>query len=288
LSFSSCVRNIWGGGISRRRKVCEVFILLVIEEGYIKRIRVKMAIRLQFENNNEIGVFSKLTNSYALCSHGGSENFYSVFEQELSEHIPVIHTSIAGCRFVGRVTVGNRRGLLVPSSTTDQELQHLRNALPDGVVLQRVEERLSALGNCIVANDHVALVHTDLDRETEDVVADVLGVEVFRQTVAGNALVGSYAAITNQGGLVHPRTSVEDLEELSSLLQIPLVAGTVNRGSDVLGAGVVANDWAAFCGLDTTSTEEASSSLSFIFKLQDQGPSQIVTDMRSSLIDALT
>mmetsp|Transcript_61 Transcript_61/g.66 ORF Transcript_61/g.66 Transcript_61/m.66 type:complete len:246 (-) Transcript_61:197-934(-) len=245
-----------------------------------------MAIRVQFENNNEVGVFSKLTNAYALCSIGGSENFYSVFEQELADHIPVVHTSIAGCRFVGRVTVGNRRGLLVPNSTTDQELQHLRNSLPESVVIQRVEERLSALGNCIVTNDHVALVHTDLDRETEDIVADVLGVEVFRQTIAGNALVGSYASITNQGGMVHPRTSIEDLEELSSLLQIPLVAGTVNRGSDVLGAGVVANDWAAFCGLDTTSTE--ISVIESIFKLQDAQPTQIVSDMRSSLIDSLT
>lgn len=52
----------------------------------------------------------------------------------------------------------------MPNTTTDQELQHLRNALPDKVVIQRVEERLSALGNCIVTNDHVALVHTDLDR----------------------------------------------------------------------------------------------------------------------------
>jgi len=245
-----------------------------------------MAIRCQFENSNEIGVFSKLTNSYCLVCVGGSENFYSTFESELADHIPVVHASIAGCRFVGRVAVGNKRGLLLPSTTTDQEMQHIRNALPDSVVVQRVEERLSALGNCIATNDHVALVHTDLDRETEEIVADTLGVEVFRQTVAGNALVGSYSALSNQGCLVHPRTSVEDQEELSSLLQVPVVAGTVNRGSDVIGAGLVVNDWTAFCGLDTTSTE--ISVVESIFKLQNAQPTAIATSMRSALIDSMT
>ena len=123
--------------------------------------------------------------------------------------------------------------------------------------MQRIEERLSALGNVVACNDHVALVHTDIDKETEEIIADTLGVEVFRQTIAGQALVGSYCLFNNKGGMVHPRTSLEDQEELSSLLQVPLVAGTVNRGSDVLGAGAVVNDWAAFCGMDTTSTELA-------------------------------
>ena len=173
----------------------------------------------------------------------------------MADQIPVIHSSIAGCRFVGRVTAGNKNGLLVPLSTTDNELQQLRNSLPDGVVIRRIDERLSSLGNLIACNDHVALLHSDLDRETEEIVSDVLGVEVFRQSIAGNALVGSYCVFTNQGGLVHPSTTMAEKEELSSLLQVPLVAGTVNRGSDVIGAGLVANDWTAFCGLETTSTE---------------------------------
>ena len=226
-----------------------------------------------------------------LCAGvGGSENFYSIFESELSEHIPVIHATISGCRFVGRTTVGNRRGLLVPNTTNDMELQHLRNSLPDSVVVQRIEERLSALGNIIASNDHVALVHPDTDRETEDVIADVLGVEVFRQTVGGQPLVGSYCKFTNRGGIVHPRTTVEDIEELSSLLQVPLVAGTVNRGSDVLGGGIVVNDWSAFVGMDTTGTE--ISVIESIFKLSGLGSQQmqssIVTDIRSSLIDQLS
>lgn len=103
-------------------------------------------------------------------------------------------------------------------------------------------------------------MHTDIDQETEEIIADVLGVEVrlpsvpasrkwhslcdafttvfaprlvahlllcqsplrqqvFRQTIAGQILVGTYCKFTNQGGLVHPGVSVEDLDELSSLLQ---------------------------------------------------------------------
>ncbi|XP_064821497.1 eukaryotic translation initiation factor 6 isoform X2 [Oncorhynchus masou masou] len=183
------------------------------------------------------------------------------------------------------IWIGNRHGLLVPNNTTDQELQHIRNCLPDAVKIQRVEERLSALGNVIACNDYVALVHPDLDRETEEILADSLKVEVFRQTVAEQVLVGSYCAFSNQGGLVHPKTSIEDQDELSSLLQVPLVAGTVNRGSEVIAAGMVVNDWCAFTGLDTTSTE--LSVIESVFRLSESQPSAIATTMRDSLIDSL-
>ncbi len=125
-----------------------------------------------------------------------------------------------------------------------------------------------------------------MDRETEEILADVLKVEVFRQTVAENVLVGSYCALSNQGGLIHPKTNVADQNELSSLLQVPLVAGTVNRGSEVIGSGMAVNDWAAFCGQETTSTE--ISVVESVFKLNEAKPQAVTHGMRSTLIESMT
>ncbi|GKT32329.1 Eukaryotic translation initiation factor 6 [Aduncisulcus paluster] len=243
-----------------------------------------MAHRCHFESTNEIGAFSLLTNSYCLVTGAATENFYSVFERELKGHIPVVHTYIAESTVIGRLCVGNKHGLLVPHNTTDQELLHLRNSLPDSVTVQRVEERLSALGNVICCNDSVAIIHPGLEKETEEIIADVLEVEVFRRTVAGEALVGTYCSCTNVGAIVHPLTSIEEQKEIATLLQVPVKAGTINRGSALVGAGIVANDWTAFVGTSTTATE--INAITTLFKLRHETvTSALLEDIEMAMLE---
>ncbi|EIJ89324.1 translation initiation factor 6 [Nematocida parisii] len=212
-----------------------------------------MSQRISFESSQEIGTFVRLTNMYALVAATDNTSFVSAFEEALN--IPVIQTTINGIRMTGTQSIGNSRGLLVSSSTTDQELQHIRNSLPDKIRVRRIEERLNALGNIILANDNSALIHPDVSPETVELVSDVLGVDLFKYALAENGLVGSYAVMNNTSMLVSSKTTPEEVSELSDLLNVKVLPGTVNKGSDVIGSGVLINDFACFVGSKTTSTE---------------------------------
>lgn len=58
-------------GTMAQRMLLECFVWLMYHLG------------CQFENSNDVGVFSKLTNSYCLVAIGGSENFYRYAQASL-------------------------------------------------------------------------------------------------------------------------------------------------------------------------------------------------------------
>lgn len=89
--------------------------------------------------------------------------------------------------------VGNSKGLLVPSIIQDEELARLREMLPESIEIGRLGDSLSAIGNCVSTNDNVALIHPEYSRENEEIIQRVLGVEVFKTTIANNPLVATYS-----------------------------------------------------------------------------------------------
>jgi len=200
--------------------------------------------------------------------------------------MPVVTCSIAVSLNVGVFGAGNSNGLVLPHNCTDNEMMAIRNSLPEDVKIQRVEDKLNTMGNIIACNDHVALVHPEIEKATEEIIGDVLGVEVFRTTIANEPLVGTYCSLTNKGGLVHPMCSVTELDELSTLCQVPLCAGTANRGSAHIGAGMVVNDWTSFCGIDTTAAELSVTDA--IFKLTKSGQSIFAPENKGMLMDQLS
>lgn len=209
--------------------------------------------RAHFDGSSEIGAYVKLTNTYVIVGASHTSQFKRMVEQLVD--IPVIETTINSIRTIGCQIQGNKHGLLVPSTTHDHELLFLRQRLPEAVRVRRIDERLNALGNIILCNDHHALVHPEIDPESEEVISHVLGVEVHKMCIGSKPLVGAYGSMNNQGLLVDPETTEEDQMALCEKLGIQVTAGTVNTGNVIIGSGMVVNDCIGFCGKLTTNTE---------------------------------
>lgn len=214
-----------------------------------------MTVKIDYNSNSNIGTYIKLTNSYCIVPTSLSKKVFLKIESELGKNFPIVLSNILDSKCQGRLIACNSKGILLPARTTIEEFTNIKNSVPDNIVVKYCDENLSALGNCVAANDFSAIISPDLSNKTEELISDTLGVEVDRLYVGPFSLVGTYLIFNNHKGFIHPNISYEEQDFFTELLQIPLRTATVNRGSDNLGSGIITNDWNSFCGQKTTQAE---------------------------------
>lgn len=212
-----------------------------------------MIARTDFEGDSNVGAFGIATDRFVFVSSNMSEKSLSTIEKTFN--LPLVQSTIATLDTVGFMTIANSNGILVPYTTTDEELAELRNY--DDLKIDWIDSKLTALGNIILANDNGAICHPEFDQAAVKKIEDVLDVEVVKGTVARLPIVGANTIATNHGAVVHPLATDKEIENISELLNIHVDVGTVNRGSPYTHLGIIANIDGMVAGSETTGVELA-------------------------------
>ncbi|MFX1561021.1 MAG: translation initiation factor IF-6 [Promethearchaeota archaeon] len=212
-----------------------------------------MIARTDFEGDSNVGAYGIATDSFVFVSSNMSEKGLDTIERTFN--LPLVQTTVATLDAVGLVSAATSNGILVPYTTTDEELAQLKSATE--VTVDWLDDKMTALGNIIIANDNGAMCHPDFNFKSRKKISDTLGVEVVPGSLAKLPIVGANAIATNQGAIVHPMATSSEIELLAQLLKVHVEVGTVNRGSPYTSLGVLANIDSMIAGTDTTGVELA-------------------------------
>ena len=135
--------------------------------------------------------------------------------------------------------------------------QEIRNIKDMGVEVEKIPDRLTAVGNIVLANDKGAIVNPLLSDEAVELITQVLDVEVVKGSIAQFKITGAVAVATDKGVLLHPSSSQEDIKLVEKILKVPADVGTVNNGTSLVGACAVATTNGIIVSLNTTGPELA-------------------------------
>ena len=205
-----------------------------------------------------IGVFATCTESALLLPSHIPDKLTAEMEETLK--VKALKTSIAETSLIGCLAVGNSNGFIFSPYTLDSELRRVEESARKEGLREKISrlpdrDRMNAVGNIILANDTVALVHPRLSVKTVEVIKETLGVKVHKGTIGGLKTVGMAAVATNKGILAHRNATKEELEFLEEIFELPVEIGSVNFGVPLIGAALLANTKGYAAGAETTGAE---------------------------------
>lgn len=198
-----------------------------------------------------LGVFAKATEKHVFLPIALGKHTVQAVEEALG--VPHLTVTVGGTRVIGTLIAANSKGAVIGDIALEEELKEIRAA---GLEVHRLAGRFNAAGNVILASDKAAMVHPRLARPDIQGIADALGVEVAKGTIAGLYTVGSAAVATTKGVLAHPKVDDEEMEQLKDLFGVDVGIGTINYGSPMIGSGVLGNSKGACFGTSSTGIEK--------------------------------
>ena len=210
-------------------------------------------LRMDLLGSPNIGIYALTTNNYTIVPAKVSNAKIEKLKKCLRGE--VVGTSIGGTTLVGVLATANSNGIILPYYPSDDEVKAIKYVCKGNI--ERIENKRTALGNLVLANDRGAIIGENLMREKETIkkIGDTLGVEVVFGQIAGLPYVGSLATTTNRGALAHPMITDEERETLQEVLKVPVDVGTINGGAPFVPSGLLANDNGVVIGSFTTGPE---------------------------------
>ena len=205
--------------------------------------------KISILRSNFIGIYAKAWEDVAFLPFNSEEE--SVKEAGETLGVPVIRILIDNSYLIGSMMAINSNGVIFPNNSVQ---------IPDGDGVNGrnilyMEDKINAIGNDVLTNDRIALVHKSFSKTAIKKIEDCLGVEAIKGSIGGIKTVGTAAVLSSKGMIVTPGATEDEIKYLSELFKTQVKAGTANFGNIYVGASIIANSKGVLVGEDTTPIE---------------------------------
>lgn len=224
-------------------------LLIINRVIYIEKDTGRLQL-MNFNDNPNLGVYCRTNEDICFIRKGLSKKIKNKISTTLE--VDLIELSIADASIIGSLLSFNSNGVIVTDFVDSDTIKTLKDHSFEVCV---INDKLNAVGNDILVNDHAALVHPDLNEESIQDIKEVLKVPIYNGTIGSLKTVGMAAVVTNIGFLCHPKASDEEIRNIEKIFNKNVMIGTVNHGSPIIGSGIVANSKGAIIGDRTTGIE---------------------------------
>jgi len=163
-----------------------------------------------------IGVFTSVNDKFVFIPNG----FAKTKAENLAHYLQTeyIMTPVANTRLLGILMVLNNHGILLPKTSSPEEIANLRKRTDLNVKM--LDTKHNALGNLICVNDKGGVISPIIEKEYIKEIEDTLDIEVIQKRIAGFHQVGAVMKANNLGGIIHPEADEEDIKNFSNIFII--------------------------------------------------------------------